>query len=406
MGEVSSSLKGLARPSTSELKQGALSRLLTMSTIWNGLNASATNMVEALAHLTERSDLQFLTLLPFSALFSHKKLLRRNKAWCSRCFETWYQAQSPIYEPLLWCLESVSLCHLHGQYLQSCCPYPDCGRVSPPLAARSQPGYCPWCQRWLGAPFHWMGSIPSYWANEEWRQQHWIAQTVGEVLTQAKSLSLLPQRENAVCILSAYVFETMQGRRAQAARQLGLTASTLQQWLTGKKKPQMRNLLQVCSSLDISLLALLDGTAHLSGESRFSKWELPASEPPRRPFRRFHPETLKLALLEAVNHPANPPLSLTKLAQQLGYRSSFLSLHFPELCQAISSDYQAYQANRREQLFQQRWEEVHQAILSLHAQGLYPGETRIRKLLKVPSSLRLPAIRRAWKATLREMGFI
>lgn len=389
---------------TNELKRGAVSRLLAMSVVWNGTTASASNMVEALAYLAERSDLSLLTLLPFSELFSHKKLLRRNKAWCSRCFETWNEATSPIYEPLLWCLESVSLCHLHGQYLQSCCPYPDCGRVSPQLAARSQPGYCPWCQRWLGAPFHWMGSIPSYWVNEEWRQQHWVAQMVGEVLAQAKVLSLLPQRENAVSILSAYVSERMQGKQAQAARQLGLTASTLHQWLIGKKKPQIRNLLQVCSSLDISLLALLNGTACPSGESRSPKWELPASESPRRPFRKFQREALKLALLEAVKNPADPPLSLTKLSQQLGYRSPFLSRHFPELCQAISSHYQAYQANRRAQLFQQRWQEVHQAILSLHAQGLYPGEKRVRKLLKTPSSLRLPGIRRAMKATLGEMG--
>lgn len=404
MNEVSSFFKGLASPRTRELKQGAMSRLLTTSATWNGTSASTSNMVEALASLTECGDLALLTLLPFSELVSHKKLLRRNKAWCSRCFETWSKTPSPIYEPLLWCLESVSLCDLHGQHLQSCCPYPDCGRVSPPVAARTQPGYCPWCQRWLGAPFHWVGSIPSYWVNEEWKQQHWIAQSVGEVLAQADMLSLLPQRENVVSILSAHVLETMRGKQAQAARQLGLTPSTLHQWLIGKKKPQLRNLLQVCSSLDISLLALLNGTACPSGESQYPRRKLPESESPRRPFRRFQRETLKQALLETISNPADPPLSLTKVAQQLGYRSSFLSRHFPESCQTISSHYQAYQADRRAQLFQRRWQEVHQAILSLHAQGIYPGEKRVRKLLKTPSSLRLPEIRWAMKATLSEMG--
>lgn len=402
--ELAPYLNALAHARTNELKRGAVSRLLAMSVTWNGTTASAQNMVQALALLTGRGDLHLLTLLPFKEVFSHKKLLRRTRAWCSRCFETWHEAKLPIYEPLLWCLESVSLCHLHGQRLQSCCPYSDCARTSPLLAPRSQPGYCPWCNRWLGAPFHWLGSIPSYWVSEEWKQQRWVGKMLGEVLATAPALPEPLRREKTMKIISAYVNETMNGKQAEAARQLGLTPSTLHQWVAGRKMPQVRNLLQVCSSLDLSLLALLNGTASEFSSRGSQTWKLPASEPRRRPFRKFDTEALQKALQQAVQQPEVPPLSLSKLAQRLGYRSSFLSRHFPELCQSVSSQYRAYQAQKRQQTFQQRCEKVRQAMHSLHEQGLYPSIFRLKKVLEKPCILRLPEIHRAWKTTLREMG--
>jgi AraC-like DNA-binding protein len=378
--EVAPYLNALSHAKTDELKRGAMSRLLAMSVVWNGTTASANSMVQGLVRLSGRSDLHFLTLLPFSEVFSQRKLLRRSKAWCSRCFETWREAKSPIYEPLLWCLESVSICHVHGQRLQLSCPSSDCARMSPPLGARSQPGYCLWCNRWLGAPFHWHGSITSYWVNEEWKQQQWVGKMLGEVLATAPALPEPLRREKAMMIISAYVNETMNGKHTEAARQLGLTPSTLRQWIAGTAK---------VPSKEASLV-----------------WKLPASEPSRRPFRKFDAEALQKILQEAVQRPEEPPLSLSKLAQRLGYHSSFLSRYFPELCQSISSHYQEYQAKRRQQKFQQRCEEVYQAMHHLRDQGLHPSEHRVREILKSPSILRLPEIRTAWKTKLLEMGFV
>ena len=402
--EVAPYLNALSHPKTEELKRGAMSRLLTMSAVWNGTTASASNMVQGLARLSGRSDLHFLTLLPFAEVFPQRKLLRYSRAWCSRCFETCSEAKSPIYEPLLWCLESVSICHVHGQRLQLSCPYSDCARTSPPLVARSQPGYCPWCNRWLGAPFHWQGSIPSYWVDEEWKQQQWVGMMLGELLATAPTLPTSLHREKAIAIISAFVKETMHGKYAEAAHRLGLTPSTLRQWIAGKKMPQVRNLLQVCSSLDISLLALLNGTASEASSEGSHVWKLPASEPQRRSFRKFDTEALRNVLQEALLKPEVPPLSLSKLAGRLGYHSSFLSHHFPELCRSISLSYQAYQAERSQQKFQQRSEEVRQAMLSLHDQGLYPSIFRLKKVLEKPCILRLPEINHIRKATLHEMG--
>jgi hypothetical protein len=170
--------------------------------------------------------------------------------------------------------------------------------------------------------------------------------------------------------------------------------------------PQVRNLLQVCLSLDISLFALLLGTAHTTSWRNAPPPQLPASETKRRPFRKFDALPLQKALQEAVLKPEDPPLSLSKLAKRLGYPSPFLSRHFPELCQAISSSYQAYRNDKRESTFRARCAELDQVMSHLRDQGLRPTEKRVRDLLKSPSILRLPEIRDAWKTKLRDMGSI
>lgn len=59
---------------------------------------------------------------------------------------------------------------------------------------------------------------------------------------------------------------------------------------------------------------------------------------------------------------------------------------------------------QRRQRHQNRCEEVRRAVLHLHAQGVHPSESRVRKVLKKPAILRLPEIRDAWKTALCEVG--
>jgi len=401
--EVAPYLHPLLQARTDEAKRGVMSRLLGTSAKWNGTMGSAKEMVEALTKLTEREDLQFLTLLPLAEVCSYNRLFRQTRAWCPSCFEMWREKGVTLYEPLLWCLEDVRICPVHRQCLQERCPQSDCARTSPPLTGRSQPGFCPWCNIFLGSPSHLSADLPS---DEECQQQQWIATVVGEVLEAVPTRSQPLQREQALMVISSWVNEILSGSYAQAARQLGLTRSTVRQWLVGGKKPQMRNLLQVCFSLDISLFALLNGTAQVTSCRDVSLPQLPPEPTKRRPRRKFEARTLQKALEVAVHSPEDPPLSPSKLAKRLGYRLSFLSRQFPELCQALSCSYRAYWHERRKSVFEQRCTELDQVMSSLHSQGLYPSQHRMRPLLKKPNILRLPEIRRVWKTKLREMGHL
>src|SRR5438034_4386433 len=89
----------------------------------NGVGDSAKRWVEGLENLTLRSDLRYLTLLPFERLFAKTLLFRRVRAWCSACYEQMASRGEPIYEPLLWCMRLVEVCPRHHGLLATTCPY-------------------------------------------------------------------------------------------------------------------------------------------------------------------------------------------------------------------------------------------------------------------------------------------
>lgn len=55
----------------------------------NGTGILATDWAQALECLTLRTDLRFLTLLPWAAVLTQQRLLRITRAWCPDCFVEW-----------------------------------------------------------------------------------------------------------------------------------------------------------------------------------------------------------------------------------------------------------------------------------------------------------------------------
>ena len=400
--ELAPQLRPLVHQETGHLKAGAVSRFLRQSVALNGLRVTAKQLAEAMNMLTGRGDLQMLTFLPWADAISVKKLLRRTKAWCPFCLESWRETSQPCYEPLLWSVECLSMCPLHSEPFSTCCPF--CACASAPLTSRSQPGYCSWCHRWLGQPFEGRANRGSYFVDDPWKIQRWIASQVGEVLAAVPSFSQPLHREDALAVLSTFVHRELEGRLTRAARSLSLTDPILRQWLYGNHVPQLRNLLQACCALGISLLSLLLGTADAFPQAGKRTWQLPPSEPLRKPFREFDAEIIHHALQQAWEDSSIPPLSVNQIAQQLRYRPHQLTQLFPELCQAISSRYSRYQEQQRRSRYQSRCEEVRQAVFHLHAQGIHPSEVRVKQRLQKPSILRFPEVRAAWKMARHEVG--
>jgi hypothetical protein len=113
--ELAPHLSQLVHRDTGDLKAGAVSPFLMHSAALNGPTTTARRMVQGLEQLTGWDNLHVLTLLPFTGVLSARKLLRRTQAWCSFCFERWRELEMPLYEPLLWSFENLSLCPLHGE---------------------------------------------------------------------------------------------------------------------------------------------------------------------------------------------------------------------------------------------------------------------------------------------------
>lgn len=76
----------------------------------NGLGITSKKWVEALERATLRTDLRFLTLLPFEGALSCVAAFRCTRAWCPACYEDWRCAGDVIYEPLLRAIEPVTVC--------------------------------------------------------------------------------------------------------------------------------------------------------------------------------------------------------------------------------------------------------------------------------------------------------
>jgi DNA-binding phage protein len=232
-----------------------LTTFWTQSPNLNGTGILASNLVQVVEHLTVCSCLRFLTMLPWKEVLATRKLFRRTCAWCSACYEEWRATQQPVYEPLLWLLDVIRICPKHKLALQMRCPHPDCARALSPLAPRAQPGYCAWCNRWLGyvSRCEHLGVLD----REEMEQQQWVADTVGELLTAAPLLATPLSRDGLIASLNQCV--TGAGNMFAATRLLRTNQKSFYRMISGQQIPTLGTLMRMCVHLKIPLLCFLRG---------------------------------------------------------------------------------------------------------------------------------------------------
>src|SRR5260370_9687415 len=88
------------------------------SPVLNGMTSLTDRFVQALSDLTQQHDLRSLTMLPSKEVLIHLQSVRRTRAWCATCLEGWRAKRQTVYEPLLWALEGIHQCGVHGGLLQ------------------------------------------------------------------------------------------------------------------------------------------------------------------------------------------------------------------------------------------------------------------------------------------------
>ncbi|WP_321927389.1 TniQ family protein [Paraburkholderia guartelaensis] len=85
----------------------------------NGVTASAIGWVNALERLTLRTDLIRRTLLPLRGLVPRTKLLSEEERFCPSCYRDDEILSRQKYNRLLWSIECVESCPLHGTLLET-----------------------------------------------------------------------------------------------------------------------------------------------------------------------------------------------------------------------------------------------------------------------------------------------
>lgn len=360
----------------------------------NGVGRMASDWVSALQQLTMGKNLRFLTLLSWSKALPHRRLLRRASAWCPLCYRDWEDKGHIIYEPLLWCLQAVSVCPVHRVRLQTVCPH--CGSARPLLTIKSWPGFCPGCGEQLSKP-------PSN--NEQREEEHLgglvqTAEWIGEMIASAPSLHPVPTPDNVVQALSTCVGELEQGNIAAFARRIGAPKNTVWIWQEGRVLPTMESLLRICRCVNIPpvrfLTGVFDAPSNSTGERK-----------PRRRCRRtirpFVPAQVRPVLEAILKDGPSPPPAMEEVSRRLGYDTRLLRRHFPSLCKAISRRYLLHirtQASKKRDVL---CNTVRQATIKLHQSGVYPSHRRIEALLPKPGEFQNKEARRTWRATLLEL---
>lgn len=371
----------------------------------NGIGTMAFDLVTVLELLTLHHELRFLTLLTWDNVFPQRKLLRSGRAWCPYCYDEWHSSKDQvIYEPLIWFFETITVCHRHNQVLCLECPY--CKRTLPPLASYSRSGYCPYCLEWLGviANYPHSDNIPP--SKEEMMRQAWVANTIGELLAVSPRLSQPLEREIVPQAFCKYVVQVAQGNTAAFARMLQIPKNKVWMWQRGKVLPQLNVILKICFTLQVSVLDFLMQETASEDYSQFSaipqKQVVGSSR--KKSEVKFDRERVQ-QLLEDLLQKNEQPLPMTSAAKRLGYPKRILYRHFPELCRAISAQYVKYVKKSRIHRIEQCCQEVKQAVRTLHAEGIYPSEVAISKLLVKPGCFRDREVRTALRTARQEIGF-
>jgi len=111
-------------------------------------------IADALETLTSQHSLRFLTIFPYrSALIDGRISPAKGlTAWCPYCFQEWKDHNLPLYEPLIWLIEKVTLCPVHWHTLEDRCT--SCNSSQKYFREIRFIGYCSKCGAWLGRPYH------------------------------------------------------------------------------------------------------------------------------------------------------------------------------------------------------------------------------------------------------------
>jgi transcriptional regulator with XRE-family HTH domain len=193
------------------------------------------------------------------------------------------------------------------------------------------------------------------------------------------------------------------GEQSRLAELAGLARGQLALWLRGSHTPTLQSILEFCHVCDVTPLQVMTGDfAPLKQVIAEGKpFRSPRARRPKREINRGRCQELIQAVLEGREEPLGP----VQIAQRLGYHSGVLWYHFPQECALLSQQIKEHRRRRKEQRIARVQEEIRQATLALHTQGIYPSQNKVADLLSDPNVFFQPEVKEVWRALCRELGW-
>jgi hypothetical protein len=292
----------------------------------NGGAQCAHDWVNVLVSLTGVKFLQSLTMLTWRQVISERGLLRRHRAWCPCCYEDWRGAGTAVYDPLLWSIGEVSVCPFHNKMLEDRCPH--CEQNLHLISAKSKPGHCGRCRRWLGR----QKDAPD--ALSDRHAQVVAANSIGELLSAAPKLAHKPSREHFLHNVRFCIEDLADGNMSRFAAATNISFDAIIDWSLPDRLVRLSFLSRICSLLGISPLLFVNqriGKNDLDcNQIRRAISQKTSHIRSRRTITQLR-STVERVLAE------EPTASLRKVATELGYRHiRSMRLRDPDLCDRIS----------------------------------------------------------------------
>lgn len=364
----------------------------------NGAGAATKPWIEVLGYLTTRFDFHLLTLPSWVGDLSPRWQLRETPAWCPFCLSDWQTMEHSLYQPLLWMIRVVTICPRHKIPLISHCFH--CQKPQLVFApSKTQPGECTSCG-------HWLGKETTVFSDQDVSEelinwQEWIWARLKELQTANLNAGMLTW-EPFFRHLATYLQE--QKGYSRLAQATDIDRTVLYRWVDPDDSyhPTFETLLKFCYVCQVTPLQVMNGQLDQLQQTIQAGTEL-HSPLPRRQHRRVDRERCQAAL-QAVLDSREEPLALYQVAQQLGYEARQLRYHFPEECKLVIQRAKEYRKQRKERYLVQVHENIQQAVLSLHTQGIYPSLHKVQSCLR-SGSMQSPEAREAWHDALRDIGF-
>ncbi len=275
---------------------------------------------------------------------------------------------------------------------------PNCQKLQSSIAVKTRPGYCTQCTTWLGSS---CSSDVRYETNDDiltWQQ--WVMAVIDELQRAGSTTDLLSWEQ---CSANIAICAQFVGGARQLARIVGLPSAIPSHWINGESVPSFKCLLELCYVLSISPIQLIlssqeDLIRHLQ-----SKEVRRHPSPDRLLYNQVNDER-SLELINTVLNGDEAPLGVRQVERQLGLGGVTLINHFPNQCALVTAKYLAYRTERARQRVERDCEEVRQATIALHEQGINPSKYHLAKRLSDPNLMRRPECREIWHKTRRELG--
>lgn len=356
---------------------------------FNGQNKATLVFVKIIERLTLRDDLIYLTLLPWADVLPGKTLFRETRAWCPICYERWGKEGHDVYEPLIWTLNLINVCPEHSRPLVSTCPH--CKRTMNIHTAKSRPGYCCKCNKWLGDT---SGKYESDICIER------DVENFKSLIAEGPTLAQFPNRQTVIDGLMKYIDDYYDSSPLKFARALHISRSGVLRWRRGAY-PSLDTLLRLCRETKTPLVELLkEGKLNRLNENTGI---VPAYRQNNTVSSRFRKRINYAEMKDKLEqiftdyltlpHWFKAPPSMQQVAKALGCSKRTLYQQFPELCKGIAAKALA----DREQSKQMRLKGICDTVRDI-CQNTYPSYDTVARALGARSGvLREKAVRAVWK---------